>query len=114
MEPRATQVLVFLVSLLSATFAVLVWEGWSVAPNTSHAAEFHQLTGGIGSGTSTDISVCPAAFDARLDEGCRADWWPVPGGGCFCPAHAGPLLTNAPQYTDLGWMVESSSDAHSP
>lgn len=106
MEPRSIQVLVFLVSLLSTTFAILVLESCSTAENPPGAVEFHQLTGGIGSGTSTDISICPAAFDPRLDEGCAANLWPIPGGGCFCPAQAGPLIVNTFLHSEHEWQIQ--------
>jgi hypothetical protein len=62
----------------------------------AEAADFQRLVGGLGFGPALDLSRCPNAFDPRLCPHCPADFGPVPGGGCFCPQHAGSLFDYPP------------------
>ena len=87
-----------LFALTAAAAAVLVSE--AVGGRERPAAEFQQLVGGLGSGPALDLADCPFAFDPRLAGVCQDEGGPVPGGGCFCPYHAGAVFSCPPRERD--------------
>ncbi|MBX9625507.1 MAG: hypothetical protein K2X82_17000 [Gemmataceae bacterium] len=93
----ATGVLTSLAGLLLAgVAAVLAAEARRPPAEAGRAAEFHRLTGGLGFGPATHLSGCPAAFDPRVCPRCAADLGSVPGGGGYCPEHAGSVFDYPP------------------
>jgi hypothetical protein len=57
----------------------------------ARSREFQQATGGLGLGTSVDLSRCPYGFDPRLSPACESRWRPDPGAGSTCPKHKSSL-----------------------
>jgi hypothetical protein len=56
---------------------------------TADAQAFESLVGGLGLGTSLDLSRCAAAFDPRDGNACADRHDPLPLGSYFCPEHTG-------------------------
>src|SRR5438067_141503 len=93
MEPRGpARLLIGLLLLTGAAAAILTLE----ARQTRHSEPFQHLVGGLGFGPALDLGDCPFGFDPRLDGACGEDHGPIPGGGCFCPRHAGSCLDYPP------------------
>jgi hypothetical protein len=84
-----------LLAVTTAAAGVLVSEG--VGRKDRPAAEFQHLVGGLGSGPALDLARCPFAFDPRLAGVCQEQCGPVPGGGVFCPYHAGAVFFCPPR-----------------
>jgi len=81
-------------------FAALIGVGASAVVVVSSAsgdaaagrrAEARRLTGGLGLGSTLDLSECPHGFDPRLDDACARRLAPIPGDGVTCPHHRGVL-----------------------
>jgi hypothetical protein len=104
-----TWLLLVILLLTVACAAVLVVEARLSTGLEKRAKEFQLLLGGLGFGPSLDLSLCPFAFDPRIDDSCADDYTPVPGGTCFCPRHAGSILDYPPppRRTPV-WLVEQS------
>jgi hypothetical protein len=86
-RPQAsTVVLVVVLALtLAAGGAVLIS---NFDPHPERSRDFQRLVGGLGFGPALDVSRCTNSFDPRLCPHSPAEYWPLPGGGCFCPEHA--------------------------
>jgi hypothetical protein len=111
MESRGTGLLIALLVLAGVTGAVLAVEAWGGQGRQRRAEEFQRLVGGLGFGPALDLADCPFGFDPRLDGACGEDRGPVPGGRCFCPRHAGAVLSYPPLGHGLALPVEA---AHAP
>jgi hypothetical protein len=98
MEARTSYLFVTLLCLTGAAGAVLVAEAGSGARREQKAEAFQRLVGGVGFGAAVDLSECAFGFDPRIDGSCAYDRGPVPGGACFCPRHAGSLLSYPPLW----------------
>jgi hypothetical protein len=57
----------------------------------ARSASFQRSVGGLGLGTALDLGRCGRGFDPRVEVDCAGRREPVPGGGAFCPRHAGSL-----------------------
>ena len=101
MESRAFALLILLLLLAAASSAVLVEEARARPAGAARAEAFQRLVGGLGFGPATDLSGCVFGFDPRLDGACALDYGPIPGGGCFCPRHAGAVFCYPPLSEDV-------------
>jgi hypothetical protein len=91
---RGTGLFCVLVVLCGAVGAVLVAEG-------------------RGRG-AVDLSVCAFGFDPRLDGACALETGAVPGGACFCPRHAGSVLSFPPLAQGTAFGSEDKGDGPPP
>lgn len=101
--------LLLILLLTGASTAVLVTEAQHQRGREGHAEEFQRLLGGLGFGPALDLSGCPFGFDPRLDGSCGAEYFPLPGGTCCCPRHAGSIWVypSPPRRTPV-WLLELS------
>src|ERR1700745_1468493 len=93
-----------LLTLVAACSVVWLLESQLCQHADVRNQDFQRLVGGLGFGPATDLSACAFAFDPRLEGNCTAEHGPFPGGSCFCPRHAGTVLTCPP--------VHNESDVH--
>ncbi len=93
MESRTHALGIVLLLLAGASGAVLVAEG---RPRPGRDESFQRLVGGLGFGPAVDIGDCAFGFDPRLDGSCSLERGPIPGGGYFCPRHAGSVFYYPP------------------
>ena len=116
MERRAASLVLLLLLLTVAAVAVLAVEERAAQRQQVRAEQFQRLVGGLGFGPATDLSGCAFAFDPRLDGRCSREHGPIPGGGCFCPWHAGSLLCYPPLdgLSDSRLSGEEAGDAPPP
>ncbi len=96
MESRGRLLLVVLLLLTAASAAVLVEQSWPRPGRGARAESFQRLVGGLGFGPAVDLSDCAFGFDPRLDPSCALERGPIPGGGEFCPRHAGAVFEYPP------------------
>ena len=95
MRPNAPRAVVAVIlGLTCAAGLIVLLEG--PGRHAGEGADFQRLVGGLGFGPALDLARCPNSFDPRLCPHCPADYGPVPGGGCFCPQHAGSVLAYPP------------------
>jgi hypothetical protein len=95
MRPTAPHtVLAIILGLTCAAGAIVLLE--SADRHAGEGADFQRLVGGLGFGPALDLSRCANSFDPRLCPHCPGDTGPVPGGGRFCPEHAGSVLDYPP------------------
>jgi hypothetical protein len=93
----AAGILVALVGAMTlAAGAALAVDAWLSAGRIVQAEAFQQLVGGQGFGTALDLSVCPFAFDPRVEGSCQFEDGPIPGGKAFCPCHAASVFFYRP------------------
>jgi hypothetical protein len=92
-ETRSSVLLLLLVVLCGAAVTVLAVEA---RDRPDRSEPFQRLVGGVGFGPALDLSGCAFGFDPRLEGSCAEEYGPVPGGSCFCPRHAGSLLSYPP------------------
>ena len=79
-------------SLAVATLLATIVLMQDRAPRDDVAArrdEFQSLVGGLGLGSSVDLSECSFSFDPRLRASCPHIEGPIPGGFFLCPKHVG-------------------------
>jgi hypothetical protein len=114
MRSRDSVLFVALLLLFGATVAVLAGEDRAQHRRMAHSESFQHLVGGLGFGPAVDLSNCAFAFDPRLEPGCRQDGGPIPGGACFCPRHAGSVLSYPPLGHGVPLPVERNGDAPPP
>jgi hypothetical protein len=93
MESRTRALGIVLLLLAGASGAVLLEDSW---PRPPRGEAFQRLVGGLGFGPAVDLSDCAFGFDPRLDGSCALERGPVPGGGYFCPRHAGSVFFYPP------------------
>ena len=96
MSRAPTLLFLLLAALTAAAGAALALGARPPAGQDARAEEFQRLVGGLGFGPALDLARCPNAFDPRLCPHCPAEYGPLPGGGCFCPYHAGSPLDYPP------------------
>ena len=78
-----------LAALTLAAAAAVALDARPRADREERAEQFHRLVGGLGFGPALDLDGCEFGFDPRLCPDCGGYHGPVPGGGFFCPHHAG-------------------------
>lgn len=66
---------------------------------------FQKVVHGVGIGATTKPTWCYINFDPRIDSRCPCIEWPVPGGYCYCPDHAGTVSYIA-DNTEMGVAIE--------
>jgi len=66
---------------------------------------FQKIVHGVGIGATTKPAWCYINFDPRIDSRCPCIEWPIPGGYCYCPDHAGTVSYIA-DNTELGVAIE--------
>ncbi len=66
---------------------------------------FQKIVHGVGIGATTKPSWCYINFDPRIDARCSCIEWPIPGGYCYCPDHAGTVSYIA-DNTEMGVAIE--------
>lgn len=76
------------VSTVSASGA-LVQEWLSQDDVAARRDEFQSLVGGLGFGSTVDLSECCFSFDPRLRGICSHVEGPIPGGFFLCSKHVG-------------------------
>jgi hypothetical protein len=114
METRSRVLIVVLLLLCVAAGAVLAGEQRVSSERHASGEAFQRLVGGLGFGPAVDLSGCAFGFDPRLDGSCAEECGPIPGGGCFCPRHAGSLFNYPPLRRETSLPVERERDAPSP
>src|SRR5688572_18386931 len=88
MSSRSQAALVVPIALLAAAdLGPIVADPWQAAKRQTRSAAFQRLTGGLGLGPATDLSVCAFAYDPRISPACPAWSGPIAGGGWFCRCH---------------------------
>jgi hypothetical protein len=58
---------------------------------TGREGNFQQIVHGVGLGATAKPVWCYINFDPRIDPRCPCIEWPIPGGYCYCPDHAGTV-----------------------
>ena len=71
-----------------------------VLTGVSDAARLQQLVGGLGFGSSVEMSTCAVQFDPRLEAACNAHTGPVPVGGLLCPGCGRFLFSFSPRLSE--------------
>jgi len=83
-----------------------------VSARAADAAGFQKLVGGLGFGSSVELSTCAVQFDPRLGVTCNAHTGPIPAGSLLCPGCGRFLFSFSP------WSFEnltgSSATRHVP
>jgi len=64
-------------------------EGLPQADIAARRDEFQSLVGGLGFGSTVDLSQCAFSFDPRLRATCSHIEGPIPGGFFLCSKHVG-------------------------
>lgn len=96
------------VSTLAAGF-VLVKE-WLPRPDVAaRRDEFQSLVGGLGFGSTVDLSQCAFSFDPRLRATCSHVEGPIPGGFFLCSKHVG-CVTGYPHLLPARNMEAEAND----
>jgi hypothetical protein len=75
--------------------------------------EFQSLVGGLGFGSSVDLSECPFSFDPRLRTACSHMEGPIPGGFFLCSKHVGCATGYPPLLPTRNTQADSSDHAAS-
>ena len=88
------------VILVIAAGAAVGLSRQSVVAGVSDAARFQQLVGGLGFGSSVEMSTCAVQFDPRLEAACDAHTGPVPVGGLLCPGCGRFLFSFSPRLSE--------------
>src|SRR5258707_1370982 len=115
MQTRGPRLLfALLVTLAAAAAAVLAVEELARSRKNARGEEFQRLVGGLGFGPALDLSQCTFGFDPRLEATCSQDVGPIPGGGWFCPYHAGSIFYYPPLESSDLMPVEDNRDALLP
>lgn len=68
---------------------------------------FQSLVGGLGFGSSVDLSRCGFGFDPRLEPACSHMYGPIPAGSFLCSQHGG----SATGYPSLPLSPDLEMDA---
>ena len=92
---------VALLLLVVASGAILLIESRDRPERQSRSETFQRLVGGVGFGPNVDLSGCAFGFDPRLDGDCAEERGPIPGGGAFCPRHAGSVFYYPPLPSEV-------------
>jgi hypothetical protein len=93
---KGPAILLLVVTALASLAAVLVACDALPRSAADGATEFQRIVGGLGFGSSAQLIPCSYDFSPRLEDGCDADTWPIPGGRYFCPRHGLSLLAYRP------------------
>lgn len=96
METRGRVLAIVLLLLIVASGAILLIETRDRPEREARSEAFQRLVGGVGFGPAVDLSGCAFGFDPRLDGDCAEARGPLPGGGVFCPRHAGSVFYYPP------------------
>ena len=96
MTTRGQILFVVLLLLIVACAAILLIESRGRPERQARSEAFQHLVGGVGFGPAVDLSGCAFGFDPRLDGDCAQERGPIPGGGAFCPRHAGSVFYYPP------------------
>ncbi len=75
------------------------------AKDNGNEINFQKIVHGVGIGATTKPSWCYINFDPRIDARCPCIEWPIPGGYCYCPDHAGTVSYIA-DNTEMGVAIE--------
>jgi hypothetical protein len=100
-----------IVLLAAAALGAIAADPWLAAEGQT--AAFQRLTGGLGLGPATDLSVCAFAFDPRISPACPAWSGPIAGGGWFCRCHP-RVGWDFPPFAPADASRETSFDAPPP
>ena len=96
----STRLFAIVVILVIAAGAAVGLSRQSVVAGVSDAARFQQLVGGLGFGSSVEMSTCAVQFDPRLEATCDAHTGPVPIGGLLCPGCGRFLFSFSPRLSE--------------
>ena len=96
----STRLFAIVVILVIAAGAAVGLSRQSVVAGASDAARFQQLVGGLGFGSSVEMSTCAVQFDPRLEAACDAHTGPVPVGGLLCPGCGRFLFSFSPRLSE--------------
>ena len=96
----STRLFAIVVILVIAAGAAVGLSRQSVVAGVSDAARFQQLVGGLGFGSSVEMSTCAVQFDPRLEAACDAHTGPVPVGGLLCPGCGRFLFSFSPRLSE--------------
>lgn len=86
--PRRLVAGCLIVSTLSAV-VIVVFDSLPRRGDDAAGDEFQSLVGGLGLGSSVDLSDCSFSFDPRLEPACSQVVGPIPAGFFLCPRHVG-------------------------
>lgn len=86
-------VLLCLVLIVSAFLSAEYFNTEEIRPGMEN--NFQQVVHGIGLGATAKPTWCYINFDPRIDPRCSCIEWPIPGGYCYCPDHAGTVSSMA-------------------
>jgi hypothetical protein len=90
MSPGA-KVVAVVIGLVIVTVGVLAMD--AARASNSHrpcAEQFQRMAGGLGLGATVCPRWCFVNFDPRIER-CTCGEYPLPGGYCYCPEHAGTI-----------------------
>ena len=83
-----------------------------VSAREADSAGFQQLVGGLGFGSSVELSTCAVQFDPRLGVTWDAHTGPVPAGSLLCPGCGRFLFSFSSRSSEN--LSGSSATRHAP
>ncbi|MBI3461969.1 MAG: hypothetical protein HY000_02775 [Planctomycetes bacterium] len=92
MSPKTPRMLFWIVVALTGGAAAALLIDAFQGERALRTESFQHLVGGLGLGPSLDGSRCWLSMDPRIEAVCHRNLWPNPGGGWFCPEHAGSVF----------------------
>jgi hypothetical protein len=99
-----------LLALVLSLVGVLAQESSRPHEIVARQNEFQSLVGGLGFGSSVNLSPCSFSFDPRMQPACSHVAGPIPAGFALCPAHLG-CATSYPHLVPFP-ISEAATDDH--
>jgi hypothetical protein len=112
--PAAGALVALVGALALMAGAALLVDARLASDQPAQSAAFQRLVGGFGFGPALDLSVCPFAFDPRVEDHCGFDDGPLPGGSAMCPCHTASVFFYPSLRPTIEGPPEAERHAHPP